>query len=388
MRVDPDRVDLLRAQPAADSGSISSASYSPAVETLGQLTARALRGAWRSTPQPSAITVRELEYLVPHLIRTGTAGLAWWALRHQPELAETESARELEAVRRWTTLENALHRRNLEATLQICDELQLDPLVVKGWSLARLYPDGGMRACGDVDLVVADRALDRLAARLAQRPHDQRWIDVDLDHAFLRADQTPLPELVARAARATLDGRAVGVLGVEDTIRLVAIHYMRSGGFRALSLCDLAMALERADVTTDWSLVVPPGRRGRWVRVAAGLAESLLGADLSETPLHDSSAVVPSWVHKHVLTGFGTAPAERALPPHFSPSLDPRQLAAQLAERWPPDPLELVVHYRRRVPARRPFGLQVYDSAVRGLGLVLPLRADRVPRRRRRMPGR
>ena len=60
------------------------ASVSPSTVRLGTLTARALRGAWRATPP--TLGADELELIAPHLLATGTAGLAWWAIKDDEAL--------------------------------------------------------------------------------------------------------------------------------------------------------------------------------------------------------------------------------------------------------------------------------------------------------------
>lgn len=352
---------------------------SPPAAPLGELTARALVGAWRVSPPAPTLTADQLASLVPHLSATGTAALAWWAIRDHDGLAGSEAGATLRDSYRLQTLHTRLHELRLAAALDLTASLGIDPLLLKGWGIARAYPDRGLRPCGDVDLAVPAAEHLRLQHVLDTRPRDGDWIDVDLEHRFLTTDGTPLTTLNARATQVALDGRQVRVPGPEDQLRLVCVHYLRAGGFQPRALCDVALLLETRPAAFDWDIVLGDARHRQWVTVAAGLAERLLGADLTGTPLQ--GATVPAWVGRHVLEGFGT-PAGTAptwLPP-FRPTLNPADLAEQLRLRWNTDGLATTLHHRRPIPARSPAGSRALDLAYRAAAMLLPVRLQRARR--------
>jgi hypothetical protein len=355
----------------------SSAPPSPAA--LGALTARTLVGAWRAAPPAPTLTPDELEALVPHLLATGTAGLAWWAVKDDERLAQSDAGRTLRDSFRMQVLHRRLHELRLAAVLDLTASLGLDPLLLKGWSVARAYPSLGLRPCGDVDLVVPATEHVRLQRALDERPRDDDWIDVDLEHRFLTTDGTPLRTLQARAVHVPLDGRAVRIACPEDQLRLVCVHYLRAGGFQPRALCDIALLLETRPAAFDWEIALGDTRQRQWVTVAAGLAERLLGADLSGTPLQ--GATVPAWVGRHVLEGFGTTSGSFPtwLPP-FRPTLNPAALAAQLRARCATDGLATTLHHRRPIPARGPLANQCYDLAYRAVAMAVPVRMKRARR--------
>lgn len=337
----------------------------------GALVARLLRGAWRHEPPPPALSEAELAAITPALLGAGAGALAWRVVQG------TFAAPALEEASRLHRLQAALHDRTLAEVLDIADEHAAAPLLVKGWTVARRYPLRGLRPYGDVDLLAPDGQRDALAAEYVARLPGC----VDLEHAFLTADGTPLDVLFARARTAAFQGRDVHVLGAEDDIRLLCLHYMRSGGWRALSLCDVALVLEAAPDDLDWALVLPEDRRVRsWVVAAAGLARELLGADLSRTPLAMASA--PGWVVHHVLEGFGGLPLDRRTSPAFTRA-GPAGMLRQVADRWPPDPLEVTLYQRRPLRSRPPVHLQAYDVAARAVAAVAPGAVSATQRRPR-----
>jgi hypothetical protein len=348
---------------------------------LGALTAKALRGVWRATPPPPAIDAAELNALAPHLQHAGLTGVLWWAMRGTPALADGEQGAVFRDVFHRQALDQRLHEVKLGVVLDLARELRLDPLLLKGWTVARRYPSPGLRPCGDVDLVVPAADHVRFQAALNARVYDRDWIDVDLEHRFLTADATPVTTLLGRSAHARVEGREVRVAGAADQLRLVSVHYLRAGGWQPRALCDIALLLETAPPDLDWDVVLGDRLHRNWVTVAAGLAADLLGADLSDTPLRDAAAAVPAWVRAHVIHGFGTTAAEhhRWHAP-LRPTLRPTALAAQLRERWPPDGLDVTLHHRRRISPRSPRGAQAYDAAYRAAAMVLPVRLRRARR--------
>lgn len=348
---------------------------------LGALTARALRGAWRATPPPPLIDPDQLDTIASHLQHAGLTGLVWWAMKDTPALADDERGASFRDTFHRQVLDQRLHEVKLGVVLDLTTRLGLDPLLLKGWSVARRYPSPGMRPCGDVDLAVPAADHVRLQEALNARPYDRDWIDVDLEHRFLTADATPVRALLARSTRVKADGREVRVAGPADQLRLVAVHYLRAGGWQPRALCDVAMLLETAPDDLDWDVVLADPVHRNWMTVAAGLAADLLGADLSRTPLSDAAGAVPVWVRDHVVHGFGTNAGEhlRWRAP-LRPTLRPSAIGAQLRERWPPDGLEVTLHHHRPVSPRSPRGAQLYDAAYRAAAMALPVRLRRARR--------
>uniref|UniRef100_UPI0035624D47 nucleotidyltransferase family protein n=1 Tax=Paraconexibacter sp. TaxID=2949640 RepID=UPI0035624D47 len=168
-------------------------------DPLGLLTARALRGVWREQPPTPQLSPTELAHIAPHLLASACSGLAWRAIAGTPSLAETSAGSSLRDAARLHLLQAGLHDLRLDAVLALADDLGLEPILVKGWTLARRYPARGLRPYGDVDLVLPAPDGERMRAALDARPHDDRWVDVDLDHAFLRADRTPVADLWERS---------------------------------------------------------------------------------------------------------------------------------------------------------------------------------------------
>jgi hypothetical protein len=304
--------------------------------------ASALAGAWRAAPRPAALSAAELARVAPLLHGAGAAALAWRKVRRTP-LADSPHARGLRQAQRFQTIRAALHEREVEQVFARLADARLDALLVKGWAAARLYTEPGLRPSGDVDVCVRPAQLER-----ARRALEGSGAWVDLHAGFGEDERRDFDELYERAETLALGGTAVRVPCAEDHLRLLCLHLLRHGAWRPLWLCDVAAALESRPAGFDWARFAgPDSRRARWVACALGLAQELLGARVSETPLAREAGRLPRWLVPNVLRQWekpfaarhGTA---RHRAPMASYLRRPSGALRDLLNRWP-NPIEATV---------------------------------------------
>src|SRR5262249_11509098 len=145
----------------------------------GQLVARVLSGAWHTAPPPLDLPAAALDVVAPLLHKSGAAALAWWRLRGTP-LADTPAGDGFHQAYRLHALEAEVHALKIAAVLDRLEESRVDALVVKGWAIARRYPEAGLRPYTDLDLIVRPGQL--LAARAALATLRSLAYRVDLPH--------------------------------------------------------------------------------------------------------------------------------------------------------------------------------------------------------------
>jgi hypothetical protein len=319
------------------------------------LVARALRGAWRVEPPLCRLNQAELDRLAPVLVGTRAGGLGWRAIQSRPDLLASPAAATLADTYRLNVLHAGLQRTRLDDILgELAQRTQLTPLLVKGWSIARLYPDAGARPCGDIDLVVASDRVGALEAALSQIPRAQEFPGVDIDHLFIRVDRSSVAELLDRARLIRLGKHQVCILSPEDTLRLSCVHFLLDGGWRAQSLCDIGLQIETAGVDFDWELALGRDRRRReWILTTLALSAKVLGADTAGTPA--AGYPVPRWVLRQVQERLTLTPDARWRP-LFRPTLNPASVLAQLRVRRA-DLVEASIHLRRGVTRHPPIHL-------------------------------
>jgi hypothetical protein len=319
----------------------------------GQAVAGILRTAWRLRPEPLDVPPDRVQEALPLLLApSGLAALAWWRFRHSDRSAPAP----LETERGLLASQAFLHRRDLQRAVARLRDADVEPVLVKGWAIGRLYPDPPMRPSGDLDLCV--READFGAAR--QALSGEVDLPVDLHRGFGTLDEESERLLFHRSTLVDCHGTPVRVLAPEDHLRVLCTHMLRHGASRPLWLCDVALALEARLPSFDWALCLGPRRQvAEWVICAIGLAHRLLGARIDDTPLRTAAAQLPSWLVPTVMRQWGRQ--HRALRPLADLRGRPLRLLAETAAHWP-NGVQAAVALRRSPPVRSPLPYQIAAS--------------------------
>jgi hypothetical protein len=353
----------------------------------GPLVAACLAGAWRAAPPPLALPAGALPAIAPLLLRSGAGALAWYRLRGSP-LAGTATAEGLHDAYCVHALEAEVHALRLLDVLGRLTRAGVAALLVKGWAIARAYPEVGLRPYTDLDLVVPREQGP--AARAALREGPPLDVAVDLHEGPARVDAEPFHVLWARSEVVPLQGTPLRVLGPEDHLRVLALHALRHGVFRPIWLVDLAVAVETRPPGFDWARCLGPDRRrAEWVRGALGLAGRLLGARLEGTPVAAAPARLPGWLVSTVLRSWdrceGVSHRERVFPALLAALREPWRLREEVRLRWD-RPIQATLDVRGPFNALPRLPFQLAAAALRVPELVRALREARrhVARRRAR----
>jgi hypothetical protein len=309
----------------------------------GRVVARILAGAWRASPPPLDLSRANLEAAAPLLLGSGAAGLAWWRFRGS-SLAEAAEEAGLRQAYRLHTLEAAVHRRRILETVRAFQAAGLDPVLVKGWAMARLYPEEGLRPYADLDLYV--RGEDAGAAAAIALELAGRGCPVDIHRGWGRLDDRAPGVILERSASVALGGMAIRVLGLEDHLRLLCLHMLGHGAWRPLWLSDLGVALESLPSGFDWDRLLWGERcRNDWVACALALAHVLLGASLEGAPAQVRERRLPRWLVPTVLKAWGSlspATPQGSRRPMFDYLWRPAGWLHALRIRWP-NPVEATI---------------------------------------------
>ncbi len=328
------------------------------VQSQGASVAAVLAGAWRPAPPPLHLAPEALAAAVPFLLQTTAAPLAWRHLR-MAGLHSFRPARRLQQAYRTHAVESAGHELHLQEVLPLLRAAGVEPILVKGWSVARLYPETGLRPYCDLDLCVEPGRI--AAAMTALSDPDCRRLSVELHQGVPDLKDRSWKEIYRRSRLARLGDVDVRVLCPEDLFRLLCLHLMRHGACAPLWLCDLAVCLESHAADFDWDYCLSGNRaRAAWIRCWAALACRLLGARPADPT---RIGVPPEWLGPAVL-------ARWARPLRESNWLDPIKAA-----------------YRRRLPPLSSLRLTQFLGMV-GRVAEVPSRLWRQGRRWRRPVGR
>ncbi len=303
-------------------------------EARGRQIGRVLRGAWRERPSADDLVGADLAAATALLLRSGSAGLAWWRARSSggpaPALKPLHDAFAL----------HALHASVIEA--KIPDAFArlrargIEPVLGKGWAVARLYPRPGLRPYGDVDLYV--RPEDEPAARAALAARDQEALPVDLHRGLAELDDRRFDDVRVRAPLVPLGDSEVRVFAPEHHLRLLALHLLRHGAWRPVWLCDLGLLVETRPRDFDWDVFLEgDALRTDAAACALRLAEELLGADLAGAPARIRRRPLPRWLVPAVLRQWSDTRFEPhgTRTPMAAEVRRPGRLLRALRARWP-----------------------------------------------------
>lgn len=330
-----------------------------AARALGGL----LAGAWRATPGAAlpALAPARLEELAPLLHRSGTSPLAWRRVAGGP-LAELPVGQLLRRDYLAQAGAAALHERAIVQVVGALRAAGVEPLLSKGWAVARHYAEPGLRPAADVDLFVAPGELAAAEAVLAAPELGDARVDL---HAGLPdLPDRAFGEIVARAELVPLAGVPVRVPAPDDLLRHVCLHLLRHAAWRPLWFCDVGALVEAEGARLDWDrLRHGSALHSGWVAQVIGLAGTLVGADLSRVPWEP--ARVPPWLEAAVLDHWmrGDAHLYDGVPlaHHLR---HPGRFWSALARRWP-SPLQASVDRGAPFDDAWRFPLQLADWLLR-----------------------
>jgi hypothetical protein len=316
----------------------------------GRHIAALLAGAWRD-PSPPLEPRQHDPALWPLTVASGGGGLLWRRIRAAGLTGDAVDG--VRAAYRQQVIDDALRARELEQACTALRAIDVTPILIKGWSVARHYPEPGLRPSIDVDLVVAPAQL--AAARDAVT---RARCVVDLHGEVPHLGGRDPRQVRERMHRARAGGSEVWLLSDEDQLRLLSLHLLTHGARRAIWLCDVALLVERAGATLDWSYILAGDRRAaEAVAAALGLARDVLGARI-DAPVGTPPGWLAASLYEQWGRGFASYDKLLRLP------ASPWALVAEARRRWP-NPIQATAALGAAFDDRPRLPLQVADYLLR-----------------------
>jgi hypothetical protein len=336
---------------------------------LGKRIARVLAGAWRASPPPLQLSPEELQSIVRLLLESGSAGLAWWRLR-DTSLQTSPAAEELRQAYRLHALQAKLHETAIERVIAALDQAGVETILVKGWAVARLYPQPGLRPYGDLDLCFRPEQV-AAAREVLERFASDNFV-VDIHEGFSRIDHFDDARLFASARVESLGKVCVHLLRREDELRILCTHLLRHGVWRPLWLCDIAASLEALPADFDWSRFFGEDPvEADWLACTLVLAHRLLGAEISHTPVVSKAEHMPAWLVPQVLKNRQDFLARDR--PMISYLRQPKALIPAMLKRWP-DPIQTTTLYHLPLDETSRLPYQLREVVRRSIKLIKAFR--------------
>ncbi|MFN3652475.1 MAG: nucleotidyltransferase family protein [Armatimonadota bacterium] len=352
--------------------------HSGTLDRRGEQIGELLRGTWRADPPPPAVSPTGLAELAPLLLDTAASSLAWWRIRGS-ELAGSDAGQALREGYLFHTLQAAVLEHQLADTLRRLRAAGVEPLLIKGWAVAQLYPEAGLRPYRDLDLCV--RPEDYSRAMEALEPLDAAGYPLEVKSLCPDLEGTPVDELLSRSGTMALASSPIRCPGPEDHLRLLSVHMFRHGLTRPVWLCDVAALVEAFGGELDWDYCLREDYPGHCVGAAVGLAEQLLGAELPAPAAAAGACRLPPWLVPAVRRQWGSPVAERR---SLRAWRSPRGLLSELRQRWP-NPVSATVRCGRhfdaspRLPLQLAHYLRLGSRSLKALAERPPGSSDAAP---------
>src|SRR5258708_3980909 len=210
--------------------------------TRGELISTILRGAWRASPNSDlSFSVEEFDEVTPLLHDSGAAALGWWRIRGT-ELCDSPSGELMHQAFRLQVLFAKTHETKIQKIFRLLRMAGVEPILIKGWAIGRLYPEFGLRPSGDIDLFVRRDEYPAALEVITSEEARDCWVDLH-GRIFELADRDP-EDLFLRSELLPCGDQNVRVLSAEDHFALLAVHLLKHRAWRPLLLCDFGLLLE------------------------------------------------------------------------------------------------------------------------------------------------
>jgi Uncharacterised nucleotidyltransferase len=340
---------------------------------IGMELAEILAGTWRQASfRKPVFSSERLHRLAPLLTAGGGAALTWFRIRHH----KSDFSRPVVNLYRETYIASvaraASHEAELERILSALQAAGIRSILLKGWSVSRLYPENGLRPSGDIDLWI-DPAQRAQASEVLKAVAIGRQ-SVDLDHdQFRRFETRSFAEFYDSCDTVRLGLTPIKVLQREDQTRTLCLHFLKHGGWRPIWLCDIAVLLESSTAAFDWELCLgSDAKRARWIGCTIALARDLLDARIPPGAPRCVTARPPGWFTRTILREWSNPSVPNATSFAFLiPELKSRPwtLKSTMRDRWR-NPIQATVDCNRAFDALPRWPYQLWDGISRAHRLL------------------
>ncbi len=224
-------------------------------------------------------------------------------------------------------------------------EDNLDPILIKGYAIARLYDNPADRISVDVDLCVDPKDYEE-AKRLLLSPRYDRF-NVDVHEGFRHLDSLKFQDIFAKTRLITVgqNQTEIRIPADEDHLRILVVHWLTDGGAYFEKLKDIYYLIKNRAEDFDWNraLGLVSKTRRRWVICVIALTHNHFGLRIDDLPIYEEiidENAVPSWVTKCLEREWKS---DVHLQPLHWNLFDVTILWRQIRKRFPPNAIQATV---------------------------------------------
>ncbi len=339
---------------------------------IGTNVAQLLAGSWRGSSfhEPQLLN-KDLQTHASVIASAGGAALMWLRVRSHKSQFSSDVLDFYHREYLGSMLRAAVHESEVQRIIQDLQVAGIRSILLKGWSVGRLYPESGLRPSGDIDLWIDPE--QRQAAEVIVRDLVLTQA-LDLDHdQFRRFENRSFADFYASCETAHLGSTPIKVLQREDQTRTLCLHFLKHGGWRPIWLCDIAVLLESSNSTFSWELCLGrDARRARWIGCTIALARDLLCARIPPGAPRCVTSNPPGWFTRTILREWSNPSAPNAasfglLIPELKSR--PWRLKSAVHDRWR-NPIQATVDCNSAFEALPRWPYQLWDGISRAHRLL------------------
>lgn len=276
--------------------------------------------------------------------------------------------------RNWISLHFKVQEKKIAEAFEVFRSHNIEPILIKGWAIARLYPPGHQRPFADIDLCVSKKDYDH-AQKIIQTDRIRR-LNIDLHCELRHLDKLDWADLFENSYLEKIDETSVRILRSEDHLRILCVHWLTDGASRKDRLWDIYYSFNGKQ-NFDWDRCLEQAgeTRRRWVICTLGLVEKYLKVSLENTPFENKKIDIPGWLIKACEKEWNSSVP---LKPLQNCLKNPKEILIQLKKRFPPNPIQATVETEGSFDSRtrihyqfRNYFERAFQSAVRFKNMIL-----------------
>jgi hypothetical protein len=254
--------------------------------------------------------------------------------------AMSREAEEKDNEKRWLILRVRLAEENIKSAFRLFRENGIEPVLIKGWAVAREYPEMYQRFFSDIDLSVAPDDYEK-ALQLVEGIEGGN-LNIDLHCGLRHLDTLEWDRLFANSEVELIDEVPVRILRVEDHLRVLCVHWLTDGGAYKDRLLDIYYLLQNNADKFDWDAcfhAIDENRR-EWIIKTIALVHKYHPLDVSKLPFAVGIDSIPKWFTKALEKEWAS---ETRLQPLHVYLNSRKELWKQLKKRFPPNAIQSTV---------------------------------------------
>lgn len=266
-------------------------------------------------------------------------------------------------TKNWISMHFKVQEKKIAEAFELFRKNDIEPILIKGWAVARLYPPERQRPFADIDLCVAQKDFDK--AQEIIRSEKAKRLNIDLHFGFRHLDTLGWDDLFENSKFEKIDKTPVRILCPEDHLRVVCVHWLNDGAARKERLWDVYY-LFKTSTAFDWDrcLNQVSETRRRWIECTIGLVEKYLPVSLENTPFEDIKIKIPEWLTKACEKEWDSSIPLKPLQNCLN---SPKEILAQLKKRFPPNPIQATIETEGSFDSRTRIHYQIRNYFERSL---------------------